>query len=190
MSGIGGVGRAITRIVIAVLVLGVILLAAGCGMDGKIYGSVDWDYTRDWASIEGFPVSGYSNTYYEINPGTYNVYYTLVDDSGNYYPGIYYGNDPSYYWQATYSVQADKGSFPMVDGMDRYFDLYLGWDGLYKYGAVSAIETPAQGSGTKAPRLGTQSWTANGLLITVTNNIVKLTPEEIAKLSKTQMKKR
>ncbi|MGO9310304.1 MAG: hypothetical protein ACLQDL_14960, partial [Spirochaetia bacterium] len=97
--------------------------------------------------------------------------------------------DPSYYWKCTYSVEAEKGSFPLVDGKDRSFALYLAYDGMYKAGSVQSLQAPAQGQ-SLTPRLGTQSWTGDGLLITVTNEIVKLAPEDIAKIAKTQIERK
>jgi hypothetical protein len=142
MSGIKGFCRAAMRIGIALLVLGVGLFAASCGKDGSIYGAVDWEGALIYASIGGFPSNGYANTYYQITPGSYNVYYTLWDGF-YYYPGYWLGpayqNDPSYYWICTYSVEADKGSFPLIDGKDRSFALYLAYDGMYKAGSVQSL---------------------------------------------------
>ncbi len=86
----------------------------------------------------------------------------------------------------TYTVKADKGSFPFQDGDDREFGLYLAYEGLYKAGDVKSIKPPAKDSKELTPRLGTQSWTQGGLSITVTGEIVKLSPEDLAKLPKTQ----
>ncbi len=193
MNGIRALGKAAKRIGVVFLVLGAVLFAASCGKDGNIYGFVDWDGTLYASSIGGFPAGGYGNTYYQISPGTYKVYYTLWDGT-YYYPGWYLGpafeHDPNWVYDCTYSVEADKGSFPFVDGEDRYFGLYLAYEGMYKAGDVSSIERPAQGSGSLTPMLGTQSWTQNGLRVTVTTKIVQLTPEEISKLTNSQMQKK
>lgn len=160
------------RVGIAALVLGTALLAASCGKDGSIYGSISWDGYLSMGSFEGFPSSGSSNTYYKINEGTYNIYYTLTDLT-YYYPGYYvpgHATDETLYYSCTYTVTANKGSF-LSDGKDKSFDLYLAYDGLYKYGDVRSVATPNQDPTKVTPRLGTQSWTQNGLLITVTTEI-------------------
>lgn len=195
MSGIKAFCRAAMRIGIALLVLGVGLFAASCGKDGSIYGEVTWDYTLYYASLGGFPSHGYASTYYTISAGTYNVYYTLQWWDGaayEYSPGVWVSDpyNPAWYWKSTYTVEADKGSFPLVNGKDHYFSLYMSWDGMVKSGDVNYIETPAQHSKSSSPKLGTQSWTEDGLLITVKNEIVKLSPEDLLKIGKTQMEKK
>jgi hypothetical protein len=190
MSGINALWKAAKRTGIVLLVLGVGLFTASCGKDGSVYGAVTWDYYLYYASLGGFPSSGSANIYYKVSPGTYNVYYTL--DDGTYYsPGWYVGYpyDPSYYWQSTYTVEADKGSVPFINGEDLYFELYLSWSGLYKYGDVRYIGTPSQPPKSMEPKPGTQSWTENGLRITVTNTIVRLSPEDLSKIEKTHMEK-
>ena len=96
-----------------------------------------------------------------------------------------YPNDPSWYWIATYTVEVDKGKFPMIDGKERTFYLYLGYDGMYKYGDVRAIRPLAQRLESPTSNLGTQTWSENGLYFTVTNKVAKLTSDEVSKLGKT-----
>ena len=112
-----------------------------------------------WAS-GGVPSYIVASSEHTISPGTYNCYHTLRWFDGSFYeysPGWYIGYpyDSSYYWKSTYSVEADKGSFPFVDGKNHYFNFYLSWYGLYKGVDVRYIETPAQHSKSMKPQLGT-----------------------------------
>jgi len=159
---------AFLRAGIAVLVLGAALLAAGCGKNGSIYGAVGADGTP-FGYVGGFPSTISPNVYYKVSEGTYEVQY-YVYYAGNYYPA-------SGYYYSTYTVTANKGSL-LSDGKDSYFELYLGYDGLYKLGEVRS-------AGAATPRLGTQSWTQDGLLITVTNEIRPANPDELSKIQKT-----
>ena|SRR5271157_5181548 len=179
MHGIRAFCRAALRIGVALLVVGACMLAAGCGKDGSIYGSMVWDQYFNYLSIGGFPTNISYGGAYQISPGTYNCVYQLWDGGVNYSPGV------GLVWVSTYSVAADKGSFPFVNGQDHHFQLYLSWYyGLVKAGNVNSIETPAQQSVTPTP--GTTSWTEDGILITVTNTIVNLASEDLSKLQKNQ----
>jgi len=185
MSGIKAFCRAAMRIVIALLVLGVVLFAASCGKDGNIYGSLTWDY---WAfgSVGGFPPPStlLQNVDYQVSAGTYEVRYYIYDGF-LYWPG---GTlSPFYYWDSFYTVEVDKGSFPFVNGKDNYFSLYLSEGGMYKAGAVSSIQTPGQGSNGVIPTPAPQTWTQNGLIITVTNKAVAMTPDVLSKLKNLQL---
>ncbi len=174
---------------IGLLVLGVLLLLSSCGKDGNIYGDLTWDGYVYSASVGGFPSLVTSSTEYQISAGSYNVYYTLQDPiSGYYYPGYYESapTDPSYYYSDTYTVSVNKGGI-LTNGADNYFSLYMSYGGLVKSGSVS-YAAPQGSSKATAPQLGTQSWTEDGLLITVTNQIVKLSADDVAKLKKTQFK--
>jgi len=126
--------------------LGLVLLLAGCGKAGKIYGSVDHDGIWQDGYIGGFPSNGYFGTYYEVPAGTYDLYWRLYDGSSTYYP------DSVSYWHSTYTVEADGGKLFFANGDDRYFDLYLGYTAIYKGGSVKSAA---------------QTWTQDGLRITV-----------------------
>jgi hypothetical protein len=169
------------RIGIAVLVLGVALSALSCGKDGNIYGDIVWDYNSvsSFAYIigGGFPSTGLSyGASYLISPGTWAFQYNIWDGV-RWWPGP----DGTWAYSGTYSVTADPGSFPFISGKDTNFELYCSYYGLAKYGSVSSI-APVNGT-TPAPKLGTQTWTQNGLRIEVTTKVVQLSPEDLAKLS-------
>jgi len=163
----------LVRIGIVMLVFAAALLAVSCGKDGGIYGALNADGVP-YGYVGGFPASISPNVYYKISEGTYEVAYYV------FYLGAYYPATGYYY--STYTVTADKGSF-LSDGKDKYFDLYLGYDGLYKSGEVRSAATPPDPTKT-TPRLGTQSWTQDGLLITVTTEIRQATPDELSKIQK------
>ena len=163
----------LVRIGIAALVFAASLLVVSCGKNGSIYGSLDADGTP-YGYVGGFPSSISPNVYYKVSEGTYEIAYYV------FYLGAYYPAAGYYY--STYTVTANKGSF-LSDGKDSYFDLYLGYDGLYKYGDVRSVPT-RQDPSKAAPRLGTQSWTQDGLLITVTTEIRQATPDDLSKMQK------
>jgi hypothetical protein len=146
------------------------LALAGCdaltGKDGKVFGSVDWDYSLYYVELGGFPASGTRNTNYEVTSGSYDVYYTLFDGI-YYYPGYQagYPYGSSYYWHSHYTVKAEKGEV-------AYFSLYLGWNGMSKSGIATAIAPPASGGMALPPAAGARTWTEGGLQITVTNEIL------------------
>jgi hypothetical protein len=176
------------------ILLAVVFILAGCtGQAGRVFGNFDYDYSLYYGALGGFPpITLYTNTYYQISPGDYAVYYTLYDSGTNtYYPGYYYSapHDPSYYWYATYGVDANQGQLFWTNGNDKYFSLYLGYDGMYKSGTDRSA-LPSPGSTPSAPRLGQKTWTDNGMTITVTNAIVQLTPDQIAKLQKNTVVKK
>jgi hypothetical protein len=162
----------------------VALSALSCGKDGNIYGDVVWDYysipgSLAYAIDGGFPSSGlYYGVSYLISPGTWAYQYNLYD--GTYY---YPGPTGAYVYYGTYTVSADPGSFPFISGKDTSFELYCSKYGLAKYGSVSSIAPVDGQTPAFTPKLGTQSWTQNGLRIEVTTNIRKLSPEDLAKLS-------
>ncbi len=167
------------RIGLALIVLEFVILAASCGKDGNIYGSLTWDYYA-YGNVGGFPPPSTlaQNVEYQISAGTYEVQYYIWDGT-LYWPG---GTaTPNYYFDSYYTVAADKGAFPFINGTDSHFGLYLSEAGMYKYGAVSSIQTPSQGSGTL-------TWTQDGLVITVTNKAVAMTPEVLSKLQSSQLK--
>jgi hypothetical protein len=177
-----GAFRVTTLIAVALMVLGVALSAVSCGQPGKIYGDIVWDPSTLYYSIGGgFPTSGLSyGASYLISAGSWTYKYYIYY-GGYYYPGGY--SYPAYYYTGTYTVAAESGSFPFVNGSDNYFELYCSYNGMVKSGAVSSIP-PANGSvPTVTPQLGTQSWTQNGLRITVTNNVAKITPEDLAQMN-------
>ncbi len=178
------------RIGLAVLVLGVALSALSCGKAGAVYGQVSvYDpVALDVSYFSSFPSYAYLDTYYQTQEGMYDFYFNLYD--ANYYYPAWYANlyDPITYpdpndatlvYQGTYTVEADKGSL-LADGKDNYFTLGLYYDGLYKIGSgIKSIVPSSQNGKPVAPQLGTKSWTENGMLITVTTKIVKLTPEQL-----------
>jgi hypothetical protein len=174
--------------VLALAVVALALTASSCmiGQDGKIYG--EFYYDGNSCSINelgGFPYPYYPEQYTEISPGTYSVIYNVYYSSSvQYYPGP----NSSSYFHSTYTVSANPGEL-FQDGADKYFSLWLSDHGLDGYGNYANIAL-SQASGTKpAPRLGTYSWSQNGLTITVTNSIVQLTADQLAKLHMTQVKK-
>lgn len=183
MVRVKGAFRVIRLIAIALTVLGVVLSAVSCGQKGNIYGDVVWDYNMIYVVYPGL-----FNTYnlssgiaYQISEGTYNYKYQVW----YYYNGYYYyypGVNLAY--AGTYTTTAEAGSFPFVNGKDNNFELYCSAYGMAKSGSgVSSIAPPANGSApTVTPKLGTQTWTENGLRITVTTNIVNLSDEERATL--------
>jgi hypothetical protein len=149
------------------------------GNDGTVYGQYDHYGTTYYLSLGGFP-SGtiYTNTNYAITAGTvdttYDVYYTVYD-STYYYPGNIFGTggpDYSKYWHTTYTISANPGQPYLQPGVDKYFSLYLGRYGMSISGSVKDV----------ALKLGTTSYTKDGLTITITNEIVQLTDEQKAKL--------
>ena len=157
------------------MALALVLLAVGCGKDGKIYGYMEWDGVVQLGSyVEGFPSYVYPDQYYEVKSGTHAVVYQL------YYNSLYYPS-PTTYFQFTYTVEADSGSFPFVDGKDHHFGLYLGYDWMYITGDVKGLPTQRGAAGSKA---GTRTWTEDGLKITVTGSVVNLTPDQVSKLPK------
>ena len=177
------------KAVVMLAALALILLAVGCGQDGKIYGFLEWDYDIYAASVGGFPSYVNWDQYYEVKGGTHSVLYTLYDSSGgHYYPSWYvYGyNDSTMYWQFTYTVEADSGSFPFVDGKDHHFGLLLGYDGLYIAGDAKQLATQRAMTTGKA---GTRSWSQDGLRITVTGAPVALTQDQVSRLARTRFVK-
>jgi len=162
-------------------------LLAGCtGKPGDIYGDYYYDgYMAANFGLGGFPNGTiYTDTYYQIQPGTYTVTYTLEDGYGYYYPAYYvssycYNNAgdsacAAYYYSTTYTCSENPGKLFGVNGADKQFDLYLSYSGLQTYGSMQAKSVaPHVGA---APRLGTYTISRNGLLITVTNKIEHLAP--------------
>jgi hypothetical protein len=173
--------RAAKKLGIVTVILCVGMTALSCGQDGKIYGAVVCDDFWYLGSVGGFPGTFYEATYYEVSAGTYDVYYNLWDGAA-YYPGP----TSLFYFYATYSVEAEKGSFPLVDGEDRNFALYLSYFGMAKAGDVSAIKPQQRIS---IPMTDTMTWTENGVRVKVTNRIVELSPQQIANLAPTHLKK-
>jgi hypothetical protein len=165
--------------ILLLAVVALALTASSCmiGQDGNVYGAYTYDGIACSCSLGGFPSPAYENHYYEISPGTYEIYYHVQDSSLKYYPGP----TSSYDYYSVYKVSANTGEF-LQDGSDKYFDLYLAYGGLYNEGD-STYFSLSQAPGAKpAPRLGTYSWCKNGLTITVTTSIVQLTADQAAKL--------
>jgi hypothetical protein len=160
-------------IVLAVAALSLAL--SGCkfmyGNDGTVYGEYDHPYYASYLSLGGFP-SGtlYTNTYYAITTNTsdttYDVWYRLYDDSNNYYPSS------TQYWHSYYTISANSGGPYLQSGADKFFDLYLGTSGMFISGSARDV----------AARLGTTSYSKDGLKINITNEVVQLTDEQKAKL--------
>ena len=170
---------------IVMLVLGIVLLASGCGKDGSIYGSLTWDYIIT-GTIGGFPSGGLSaNVEYQVSAGTWEIRYYIFD--GTYYWPGGSTSSPTNYWDAYYTVSVDKGSFPFVNGTDSYFELYLSEGGVYKAGSVKSIQ-PAQGSNGAIPTPESQTWTQGGLIITVTNKAVAMNPDVLSELKNSHLK--
>ncbi len=157
--------------VLLLALVGAVLLVACTGPAGRIYGQFDYDGYIYAAILGGFP-SGiiYANHDYEITAGTYSVKFTLSDGT-YYYPGYFagYPTDPSWYYNSTYTCSANAGKPFWAAGDDKYFRLYLGYTGLQKSGSFSVKGT--------SPKVGTSSWTENGLLVTVTTKIGQTTPD-------------
>jgi hypothetical protein len=166
-----GTFRVVKRIAIALIILGIVMSAISCGKKGNVYGSMTWDYSLYIYSLGGgWPSTIYKGVPYQVQEGTFPFYYY------NYY---YVGSTLYYYSTVygTYTVVAQGGGL-FSDGGDNNFQLYASIYGLIKSGTgVSSIVLPTIGS---APVTNTQTWTEGGLRITVTNKIVKMTPEEIA----------
>ena len=143
--------------------------AVSCGKNGSIYGAVGADGTP-YGFVGGFPsyISPWGPMTKSAKEPTKSstMCTTLVTTTRG-----------SGYYYSTYTVTANKGSL-LSDGKDSYFELYLGYDGLYKLGEVRS-------AGAVTPRSGTQSWTQDGLLITVTNEIRPANPDELSKIQKT-----
>ncbi len=182
MSRAKGTFRVVKLIAISLVLLGVALTAVSCGQAGKIYGDVVWDGTLYYNIGGGFPSTSliYGATYL-IQAGTWTYKY-YVYYGGYYYP--YGTSSPYYYYTGTYTVSAEPGTIPFINGTDNYFELYCSYAGLGKTGAVSSIVPPADGSAPAiTPKLGTQTWTQNGLQITATTSVAKMTTEDLANMS-------
>ena len=177
-----------------------IITFSGCtffsGSDGKIYGEYSFasGSTMSYFSLGGFPYGIiYTNTYYAITPGTYNVVYRILYDS-LYYPGNSgtYGNgsaNSGYYWHATYTVKANSGSLFWKDGDDKYFRLYLNRNsGLELSSGDATIGSTYAANTVGSPFLDlaptSSNWTSDdgSVTVTVTSKIVQLTDEELKAL--------
>lgn len=159
-----------------------LVMFAGCkGEDGKLYG--EYDYPSDCyitGYLGGFP-TGYisANTNYEIQAGTYEVYYRL-EDSYFYYPSS------SKYWYAQYTVTINKGAI-LQDGADKYFTLYLGYYGLSVTSGDATITNDGVTYNKHAPLTTKQEsgsqmiWTSEdgAVTVTVTNEIVQDIPANV-----------
>jgi hypothetical protein len=153
------------------LLIGIMLFLAGCGRDGTIYGSLTWDYAA-FGTMGGFPSSGLvQHADYQIAPGSYQVQFYIFDGA-SYWPGGTYS--PTYYWNGSYTVTADPGSFPFMNGADSYFSLYLSKGGLYKSGSVKAIHGPG-----RPPT--SLTWKQDGLTITVSNEVTPIPAEALSR---------
>jgi hypothetical protein len=184
MGSITETNKRARRTRIAVLVLGIVLFASSCGKDGNIYGSLTWDPVIT-GTIGGFPAGSLApNVDYQVTAGTWEVKYYIFDGT-HYWPGGTTYID--YYWDAFYTVAADKGSIPFVNGAASYFSLYLSEGGMYKAGSVKSIENPDQDSNGAIQTPAPQTWTQNGLIITVTNKAVAMTPDGLSKLKNSQL---
>lgn len=169
-------------VMMLIALLGSMLLVECTGSAGKIYGQFYYDgYLVANFGLGGFP-SGtiYTDTNYQIQPGTYTVTYTLEDGSGYYYPAVYASSycastpgDSScatYYYDDSYTCSANPGKPFWAAGDDKYFTLHLSYSGLATSGSLNVEGAPS------GPKLGTSTYSDNGLLITVTTKIAQLTP--------------
>jgi hypothetical protein len=165
------------KLAIAFVLSWIVLAVAGCGRPGVIYGQVTHDGNVDYLSLGGFPIPFAFNVYYPISSGSYVLYYTL-DDGVYYYPAYYEGFGPgkgaSLAYQYTYTVSANPGGF-FGDGQSSYFTLSLSYAGLVEEGAVASLAPLS--SKHASPQLGTHTWVQNGVSITVTGQIVQMTPD-------------
>jgi hypothetical protein len=114
----------IALMVIVVAIAGLGLM--GCpGPIGDIYLKHTWSYTPVSFADDnpGTPSTIYYNTYYKIDAGTYNIWYT--DYSWNY-------------WHVQYTVTANPGKPYGIAGDDKYFEIYFTYgSGAYFYGPYS-----------------------------------------------------
>ncbi|MFA6508641.1 MAG: hypothetical protein WCT14_21255 [Treponemataceae bacterium] len=123
------------RLMLALLVSVAVFGSSGCtllaGSDGAAYGSYDWPgytlQTVNFVSNSGFPTGATYNVYYKFTPGSYYFYYRIYD--GYSYSPYSSGS----YEYVSYTVSVNKGSL-FTDGIDKYFDIYLGYYGEYYYG--------------------------------------------------------
>ncbi len=165
------------RLVLGLALVAVLSLGGCMFLIGNVWGAYSSDGDIDYLGLSGFPSGTISEyTYYETGEGTFDVYYRTFY-SGLYYPGDAFGNggaSRSYYWHYTYTV---SGTFLA----DSYYWLYLNHDGLWVDGvdsyAARSLVAPAEKLGQ-----GSRTFKKEGLTITVTGEIVQLTPEEEAKL--------
>jgi len=178
--------KALKRVTIALVVTGVVLTAISCGKQGNIYGSVIWDPTDLFGYIDGgFPDLStivYA-TSYQTQAGTWNFAYQIYDGTtGVYYPGP----TSAFYYTGTYTVSANPGGF-FTNGSDNYFQFNCSYSGMVKSGSVAwasvaPVAPPANAAPALSPQLQKQTWTQNGLQITVTDSIATLTPQQLAKV--------
>lgn len=174
------------KIGFVILVLATCLIVTSCGKSGSIYGSVTWQYLA-YGTIGGFPPAStiIAGDNYLVSAGTYQVQFYIFD--GTYYwPGG--ATSPTEEWNASYTVTANPGSIPFVNGQDSYFSLYLTESGMVESGSVKSIRTATQGSNSATPTPAPQTWTQDGLTITVTNQVVALGPDDIARLQQSKLK--
>jgi hypothetical protein len=166
---------------IVLILVAVAILVSSCtlftGSPGNIYGEYYYDGSSlPYLSLGGFPPGLiYPYNYYTISPGTYAVYYQIYSSVYGYVPSL------SSYYYATYSVSANPGSF-LSNGSDKHFGLYLSYNGLDNFGNGASVYLSQTPGAKVTPKLGTFSWTQNGLTVTVTNSIVQLTADQLAKL--------
>jgi hypothetical protein len=165
-----------------VFVLAACFALGGCsldGSDGKIYGQYDYETGSifSYLKLGGFPDGTlYKLTSYEIEAGTYDVYFT-IRYGGYYWPGNATGTggtDSGYYWHGSYTVAVNKGSF-MKNGLDKEFVLYLHKNyGLQLKSGSVTLGDGAPAKGCYAPPKNGASvshstiWTSEDGAVTVT----------------------
>jgi hypothetical protein len=152
---------------------------------GKL--STDGSLESTGFAIGGFP-SGTINpgTNYQVDSGTYEIYYICKYWDGSYYkyyPGLANGSgvpaitsSANYYYHYTYTIHNSTGTA-------KYFTLYLDHDGLYYTSNISASGSTAYASRAVGVKAGAQTCDlGGGASMTVTSEIVQLSPEAAAAL--------
>lgn len=139
----------------------------GCGVDGKVYGSIDWTYTPTvyYFSNSGFPSSVVATTEYTIAKGDYYFYYDLYD-----------GYSTSSYYYVSYTVTPNPGGI-ILDGKDKHFEIYLSWYGPDLTGlSVNALKT--QANTLKPGEVKTEVKEFDGFTVRLSYSIAEMTADQ------------